>query len=102
MKLVNADGSVDGCIDAAYLWQLMRYNILQLLKKLKLHGRDVSDADILHWANVKVKNVGKSTRMESFKVRMLLLLGHLRVYIEYMLGVEFLNFQIMYYEHGSY
>lgn len=87
MKLVSADGSVDGRIGAAYLWQLMRYSILQLLKKLKLHGRDVSDADILHWANVKVKNAGKSTRMESFKVHMLLLPGHLHVYIEYMLGL---------------
>lgn len=87
MKLVSADDSVDGCIGAAYLWQLMRYSILQLLKKLKLHGRDVSDADILHWANVKVKNVGKSTRMESFKVLILLLPGHSHVYIEYMLGL---------------
>jgi plastin-1 len=46
----------------------MRFNVLQLLKDLRLHGREVSDADIIHWANLKVKNAGKTTRMESFKV----------------------------------
>lgn len=53
---------------AAYLWQLMRFSMLQLLKDLKLHGREVSDADIIHWANLKVRNVGKTSRMENFKV----------------------------------
>ncbi|KAJ7547565.1 hypothetical protein O6H91_08G092300 [Diphasiastrum complanatum] len=51
----------------AFLWQLMRYNVLQLLKNLKLQGKDVSDADILLWANEKVRRAGKSSRMESFK-----------------------------------
>eukprot|EP00246_Nothoceros_aenigmaticus_P009880 TRINITY_DN258_c0_g1_i1.p1 TRINITY_DN258_c0_g1~~TRINITY_DN258_c0_g1_i1.p1 ORF type:complete len:618 (+),score=124.56 TRINITY_DN258_c0_g1_i1:166-2019(+) len=51
----------------AYLWQLMRCNVLQLLKNLKLHMKEVADGDILHWANAKVKSVGKSTNMESFK-----------------------------------
>uniref|UniRef100_A0A7I4AZU4 Uncharacterized protein n=1 Tax=Physcomitrium patens TaxID=3218 RepID=A0A7I4AZU4_PHYPA len=51
----------------AYLWQLMRFSMLQLLKDLKLHGREVSDADIIHWANLKVRNVGKTSRMENFK-----------------------------------
>ncbi|XP_024385429.1 fimbrin-1 [Physcomitrium patens] len=51
----------------AYLWQLMRFSMLQLLKDLKLHGREVSDADIIHWANIKVRNVGKTSRLESFK-----------------------------------
>ena len=46
----------------------MRFSMLQLLKELKLHGREVSDADIIHWANLKVRNVGKTSRMESFKV----------------------------------
>ncbi|KAG0559488.1 hypothetical protein KC19_10G108900 [Ceratodon purpureus] len=55
----------------AYLWQLMRFSVLQLLKDLRLHGREVSDADIIHWANLKVKNAGKTTRMESFKDRSL-------------------------------
>ncbi|XP_038972766.1 fimbrin-5-like isoform X1 [Phoenix dactylifera] len=53
----------------AYLWQLMRSNILQLLKNLRCHsqGKEVSDADILSWANNKVKKSGKTSQMESFK-----------------------------------
>ncbi|KAJ0972442.1 hypothetical protein J5N97_020401 [Dioscorea zingiberensis] len=53
----------------AFLWQLMRYNILQLLKNLKFHshGKEITDADILKWANCKVKDSGRHSRMESFK-----------------------------------
>lgn len=53
----------------AYLWQLMRFNILQLLKNLRCHaqGKEISDADILRWANNKVKKSGKTSQMESFK-----------------------------------
>ncbi|CAD6242641.1 unnamed protein product [Miscanthus lutarioriparius] len=56
----------------ALLWQLMRFNILQLLNKLRSHsqgsqGKEISDADILNWANSKVKASGRTSRMESFK-----------------------------------
>ncbi|XWS76003.1 hypothetical protein CRYUN_Cryun01aG0140200 [Craigia yunnanensis] len=53
----------------AYLWQLMRYNILQLLKNLKFHshGKQITDVDILRWANTKVSNSGSQSRMDSFK-----------------------------------
>ncbi|XP_039125109.1 fimbrin-4-like [Dioscorea cayenensis subsp. rotundata] len=53
----------------AFLWQLMRYNILQLLKNLRYHsqGREITDADILIWANKTVKSTGRTTQMESFK-----------------------------------
>ncbi|KAJ4730341.1 putative Fimbrin [Melia azedarach] len=53
----------------AYLWQLMRYNILQLLKNLRFHshGKEITDADILKWANAKVRNSGSQSRMDSFK-----------------------------------
>ncbi|KAL3653250.1 Fimbrin-2 [Castilleja foliolosa] len=53
----------------AYLWQLMRYNMLQLLKNLRFHshGKEITDADILEWANSKVKNSGSQSRMISFK-----------------------------------
>ncbi|XP_028756859.1 fimbrin-5-like [Neltuma alba] len=57
----------------AYLWQLMRYNMLQLLKNLrshsqgKHHGKEITDADILNWANNKVKSAGRNSQMESFK-----------------------------------
>ncbi|VAI73331.1 unnamed protein product [Triticum turgidum subsp. durum] len=56
----------------ALLWQLMRFNILQLLNKLRFHsqgsqGKEIMDADILSWANNKVKVSGRNSRIESFK-----------------------------------
>ncbi|XP_059626276.1 fimbrin-2 [Cornus florida] len=53
----------------AYLWQLMRYNVLQLLKNLRFHshGKEITDADILEWANTKVRSSGGQTHMNSFK-----------------------------------
>ncbi|GLJ26908.1 hypothetical protein SUGI_0526580 [Cryptomeria japonica] len=53
----------------AYLWQLMRYSMLQLLKNLRLqsNGKEISDLDILNWANTKVTSTGRTSRMESFK-----------------------------------
>ncbi|KAI3716166.1 hypothetical protein L6452_23304 [Arctium lappa] len=53
----------------AFLWQLMRFCMLQLLKNLRTHGqgKEITDADILQWANKKVKQAGKSAQMESFK-----------------------------------
>ncbi|XP_028769698.1 fimbrin-2 [Neltuma alba] len=53
----------------AYLWQLMRYNMLQLLKNLRLHthGKELTDADILEWANLKVSGSRSQSRMDSFK-----------------------------------
>ncbi|KAF3780557.1 Fimbrin-2 [Nymphaea thermarum] len=52
-----------------FLWQLMRYNILHLLKNLPRHssGREVKDSDILSWANAKVKSSARNYRMECFK-----------------------------------
>ncbi|CAI0432167.1 unnamed protein product [Linum tenue] len=54
----------------AYLWQLMRFSMLQLLRNLRSHsseGKEITDADILQWANEKVKKSGKTSQMESFK-----------------------------------
>ncbi|KAK9070618.1 hypothetical protein SSX86_011020 [Deinandra increscens subsp. villosa] len=53
----------------AFLWQLMRFSMLHLLKNLRTHGqgKEITDADILHWENMKVKQSGK-TQMDSFKV----------------------------------
>ncbi|PKA54859.1 Fimbrin-like protein 2 [Apostasia shenzhenica] len=53
----------------AFLWQLMRCNILQLLKNLKFNSceKEITDADILDWANIRVKKSGRQSRMESFK-----------------------------------
>ncbi|KAL3367435.1 hypothetical protein AABB24_011927 [Solanum stoloniferum] len=57
----------------AYLWQLMRCNMLQLLKNLRFHsnGKEITDADILEWSNSKVRNSGSKSRMASFKDRSL-------------------------------
>ncbi|KAA8526568.1 hypothetical protein F0562_008229 [Nyssa sinensis] len=53
----------------AFLWQLMRFSMLQLLKNLRSHsqGKEITDADILNWANSKVKSSGRTSQMESFK-----------------------------------
>ncbi|CAN4109942.1 unnamed protein product [Withania somnifera] len=53
----------------AFLWQLMRFTMLQLLKNLRFHaqGKEITDADILNWANKKVKNAGRKSQIESFK-----------------------------------
>lgn len=44
--------------------------MLQLLKNLRSRseGKEFSDADILTWANKKVKHSGRTSQMESFKV----------------------------------
>uniref|UniRef100_A0A0E0CMN0 Calponin-homology (CH) domain-containing protein n=1 Tax=Oryza meridionalis TaxID=40149 RepID=A0A0E0CMN0_9ORYZ len=43
----------------AFLWQLMRTSILQLLKNLRTHSKEkeITDADILIWANNKDKSI---------------------------------------------
>ncbi|XP_057540488.1 fimbrin-1-like [Amaranthus tricolor] len=53
----------------AFLWQLMRHNMLQLLKNLRSfsHGKEISDTDILNWANYKVKSSGRRSCIHSFK-----------------------------------
>ncbi|KAL7590832.1 hypothetical protein Lser_V15G35594 [Lactuca serriola] len=55
----------------AFLWQLMRFNMLQLLKNLRSHsngiGKEMTDSDILKWANRKVKSTGRLSQMDSFK-----------------------------------
>lgn len=74
-SLVNVAGSdiVQGNkkLILAFMWQLMRFNILQLLKNLRGHsqGKEITDADILNWANNKVKSTGRTSRMESFRDR---------------------------------
>ena len=48
--------------------------MLQLLKNLRSHsqgkkGKEITDADILNWANEKVKKASRTSRMESFRVQ---------------------------------
>ncbi|XP_043693729.1 fimbrin-5-like [Telopea speciosissima] len=72
-SLVNVAGNdfVQGNkkLTLAFLWQLMRFNMLQLLKNLRFHsqGKEMTDAYILNWANDKVKKTGRTSQMESFK-----------------------------------
>ncbi|KAF5728437.1 hypothetical protein HS088_TW21G00584 [Tripterygium wilfordii] len=53
----------------AFLWQLMRFTMLQLLKNLRSRsqGREITDSYILKWANHKVKSTGRTSQMQSFK-----------------------------------
>lgn len=45
--------------------------MLQLLKNLRSRsqGKEITDAGILKWANDKVKSTGRTSQMESFKVK---------------------------------
>ncbi|KAL0904742.1 hypothetical protein M5K25_026886 [Dendrobium thyrsiflorum] len=73
LSLVNVAGNdiVQGNkkLILAYLWQLMRFDIMQLLKNLRFHsqGKEITDTDILNWANRKVKSSGRTSQIESFK-----------------------------------
>lgn len=60
----------------------MRFNILQLLKNLRFHshGKEITDADILEWANSKVRSLGGQSHMDSFKVLFLELLIYQSIY----------------------
>jgi len=46
----------------AIVWQLMRQSLLNTLKEIG-NGKEVTEADILHWANEKVPNM----KIDSFK-----------------------------------
>ncbi|XP_042468770.1 fimbrin-1-like isoform X1 [Zingiber officinale] len=72
-SLVNVEGNdfVQGNkkLILAFMWQLMRFDILQLLKNLRTQsqGREIKDAAILKWANTKLKSAGRRSQMQSFK-----------------------------------
>jgi len=51
----------------AIVWQAMRYFVLHFLKRMAKGGRDITESDIIKWANEKVREAGKSSSMESFK-----------------------------------
>ncbi|KAJ1976059.1 fimbrin [Dimargaris verticillata] len=74
-SLVGIQGAdiTDGVptLTLALVWQLMRENVVQTLKSLSKHGRDITDADMIQWANeVCGKNAShnkSSGRITSFK-----------------------------------
>lgn len=49
------------------VWQLMRDNVLQVLRSLSADGSKLGEEDMLAWANSVPSRVGKSSRMTSFK-----------------------------------
>lgn len=71
-SLVGIEGSdiVDGnkLLTLALVWQLMRRNITNTLALLSNDGnQNLSDADILKWANAQVVKGGKNSTIRSFK-----------------------------------
>ncbi|KAK9168931.1 hypothetical protein Syun_001071 [Stephania yunnanensis] len=57
----------------SFLWQLMRFNMLQLLKNLRFHsqgqGKEMTDADILNWANNKVKSTVETHKWIASRIK---------------------------------
>jgi plastin-1 len=74
-SLVGIQGSdiFDGNkkLTLALVWQLMREHVVQTLKSLAQNGKDITDSDMINWANTTVKNAGKSGQMSGFKDQML-------------------------------
>lgn len=70
-SLVGIEGSdiTDGnkMLTLGLVWQLMRRNINNTLSSLSRNGHELTDAEILGWANSEVAKGGKSTQIRSFK-----------------------------------
>lgn len=71
-SLVGIQGSdiTDGnkLLTLGLVWQLMREHIVQTLKSLSSDGKDVTDSQMISWANSTVKHrAGKTSSMSSFK-----------------------------------
>lgn len=69
-SLVGIDGSdiVDGnkLLTLGLVWQLMRRNIVNTMNELATTGRDMSDSQILKWAQDTVNKGGRSSTIRSF------------------------------------
>ncbi|TPX44476.1 hypothetical protein SeLEV6574_g04469 [Synchytrium endobioticum] len=70
-SLVGIQGSdiTDGIknLTLAVVWQLMREHIIQTLKTLTKGGHEITEADMISWANDAVRRGGKSSSIKSFK-----------------------------------
>jgi len=53
------------------VWQAMRFYILNYLKNMNKGGKEVTEDDIVRWANDKVASAGKSSKLNDFKDRSL-------------------------------
>lgn len=51
----------------ALVWQLMRDNVIQILKSLSKDGTEVTENDMVAWANSVPARAGKSGSMSSFR-----------------------------------
>ena len=72
MQMVGIQGSdlVDGSrtLTLGLVWQMMRRNILSTMQSLSgVGGKEVTDSDIVKWANATVAKGGKKSSMRSFK-----------------------------------
>lgn len=70
-SLVGIEGSdiVDGnkLLTLGLVWQLMRRNIVNTMKTLSGNGKELSDGEILKWAQEQVTKGGKTSHVRSFK-----------------------------------
>lgn len=55
----------------AVIWQTMRHHIFSILKQLKFGGKEVTEDDMISWANSKVSAAGRKTTMKDFRDRTL-------------------------------
>ncbi|KAH8915379.1 hypothetical protein BT69DRAFT_1230173 [Atractiella rhizophila] len=71
MQMIGIQGAdiVDGnrTLTLGLVWQLCRKNIIATLASLNKGGREITDNDIVKWANDQVKRGGKTSSMRSFK-----------------------------------
>lgn len=71
MTLVGVQGAdiVDGTktLVLGLVWQLMRKSVIATLASLSKGNREVTDSDMIRWANDRVKAAGKRSTMRSFK-----------------------------------
>jgi plastin-1 len=51
----------------ALVWQMMRYHTIKFLSKLTVDGAQVTDEQIVEWANKKVAEAGRPSTMKNFK-----------------------------------
>ncbi|QPG74435.1 Fimbrin, actin-bundling protein [Brettanomyces nanus] len=70
-SLVGIEGSdiTDGnkMLTLGLVWQLMRRNINNTLSTLAKNGKELTDGEILSWANTEVTKGGKTNKIRSFK-----------------------------------
>jgi len=70
-SLVGIQGSdiTDGIknLTLGLVWQMMRDHIIETLKSLKDNDKDITDTDIINWANETVKRGNRTSTMSNFK-----------------------------------